>query len=266
MLLRIVTALILAPVFILLTLYLPTPWFSGFLLVVMLIGLYEWNKLTVDQLGWYIPWALALGLVTWLGLSFPGILLGFCLLAAAFWVCMLFALMANKTLDSESAKKEFLTGVFILVSTWSALMLLHMQGDDGPVKVVAAMFIVWAADSFAYFFGRWFGKRKLAPTISPNKTIEGLLGGLLGAVLVTTVFGTLVFSLSMEGTTFWLWFTAGVCAAMASVVGDLYQSRLKRAVGVKDSGVLLPGHGGILDRIDGVLAAMPIFISIWYWS
>ena len=119
------------------------------------------------------------------------------------------------------------------------------------------MALVWAADSGAYFAGRHLGKHKLAPTISPNKTVEGAVGGLLAGVAVAIGLG--------------LWAGAGsaqlpalaLVAALAvavSIVGDLVESLLKRQAGVKDSGHLIPGHGGILDRIDGVLAAVPVFV------
>ena len=126
---------------------------------------------------------------------------------------------------------------------------------------IALLVVVWSADTFAYLAGRRFGKRKLAPSISPGKTIEGLAGGLIGAGLVALLAAIYALDLSPAQTLIWL--LASLVAALFSVVGDLFESRLKRRAGVKDSGGLLPGHGGVLDRIDGLLAAAPVFATVW---
>ncbi|RZA23605.1 MAG: CDP-archaeol synthase, partial [Lysobacteraceae bacterium] len=127
---------------------------------------------------------------------------------------------------------------------------------------LAALTIVWAADSGAYFAGRHFGGklfggRKLAPRISPNKTIEGLLGGIVAGVATGLLFGGIAGLSLAQAPAFIL---VAVATVLFSVVGDLFESLMKRHVGVKDSGNLIPGHGGILDRLDGVLAALPIFV------
>lgn len=116
--------------------------------------------------------------------------------------------------------------------------------------------MVWAADSGAYFSGRLFGKHKLAPQISPNKTVEGLLGGILTGLAVAAGFGLL------NGVTmaqFPSLLLVSFVAILASVIGDLFESLLKRHAGIKDSGSMIPGHGGVLDRIDSTLAALPVF-------
>jgi len=139
---------------------------------------------------------------------------------------------------------------------------LRMHEPDGQIKVLIAIVVVWAADTFAYFAGVNFGRRKLAPSISPGKTIEGVIGGLSGAVLIAWLGATFFLELSPKQLIAWL--CAAFFAALISVAGDLYVSRLKRHAGVKDSGKLLPGHGGLLDRIDGLLAAMPVFALTWW--
>ncbi len=146
-------------------------------------------------------------------------------------------------------------GVLMLVSTWIGLVWLHGL-TQGPNLVLCLLLLIWIADSAAYFTGRRWGRHKLAPVVSPGKTLEGVLGALGGGLLWGLVLAS--------------WFgrgwgqQAGVVAlclltVLVSVYGDLYESLLKRRRGVKDSGRLLPGHGGLLDRIDSLMAAAPVF-------
>jgi phosphatidate cytidylyltransferase len=152
-----------------------------------------------------------------------------------------------------------LSGWIVLVGAWMALVELQSRS---PWLVLAAMAIVWIADTAAYFSGRAFGRRKLAPQISPGKTWEGVYGG-LAAVAVYALclvpfareagFAPVVGALAIA-----LWLGFALLLAGISVIGDLFESLLKRHAGVKDSGNLLPGHGGVLDRTDALLAAMPL--------
>jgi len=150
---------------------------------------------------------------------------------------------------------KLVAATLAIVPAWAALVLLR-AADNGPYWLLTALAIVWAADSGAYFVGRAFGKRKLAVRISPNKTLEGMFGGLLAALVVAVGMGAYAgIALADIG---WLLLVAAL-AALASVVGDLFESLFKRHAGVKDSGSLIPGHGGVLDRIDGLLPALPVF-------
>lgn len=145
---------------------------------------------------------------------------------------------------------RWIAGLLVLVPLYAALMLLY---SAAPTTLLFALLIVWVADSGAYFAGKLFGRVKLAPKISPGKTWEGVIGGLLAVVLLT-----LLRSLWVETD---LAVLVPFCLAVAalSVVGDLTVSMFKRTAGVKDSGTLFPGHGGVLDRIDSVAAAAPLF-------
>jgi phosphatidate cytidylyltransferase len=152
-------------------------------------------------------------------------------------------------------------GALAVIPAWCALAWIHAGEPDGHIWLFTALAIVWAADSAAYFAGRHFGGtlfkgRKLAPRVSPNKTLEGLIGGILAGIVIG-VCGALLAGAS--GAQMPAVALVALAATLASVVGDLYESLLKRHAGVKDSGHLIPGHGGILDRIDGVLAALPVF-------
>jgi len=134
---------------------------------------------------------------------------------------------------------------------------IHAE-HNGAEWLLYGLMLVWVADIGAYFSGKRFGRHKLAPAISPGKTLEGLYGAVV-AVCVYTVIAANYFGLDIANTVFLL--VLAVILTLVSVAGDLFESVLKRERGVKDSGTILPGHGGILDRIDSVLAAMPVFMA-----
>ena len=151
-----------------------------------------------------------------------------------------------------------LAGIVVLLPSWALLVRLHREGALGAELAFTLLLIVWAADVGAYAFGRLLGRTKLAPAVSPGKTWEGVTGGLLTAGLAAGLAAP------------WLELPAsrlvilGITTALISVLGDLTQSMFKRNVGLKDSGKLLPGHGGVLDRIDSLTAAVPAFvIGLW---
>jgi phosphatidate cytidylyltransferase len=264
MLLRILTALALAPVALLLTIYLPTQWFSVILLCVMLMGLNEWNQLTAKSPVLFSVVVLCLAVMTWMITFQPGFLLGICIFSTLFWCFQIYDLKRFELSRPYAPVPAFLLGAGCLMGAWAGLVLIHQQPGNGPAATVALLVMVWAADSFAYFSGKAFGKTKLAPNVSPNKTVEGVIGGLTGTILVAGLTG--FFALGLFSEKLWIWIAAGLGGALFSVVGDLYESRLKRLAGVKDSGTLLPGHGGVLDRIDGLIAAAPVFVTVWHLS
>ena len=148
------------------------------------------------------------------------------------------------------AAVRWVCGALVLVPLFTALVMLF---QDGPLYLLFALLIVWSADAGAYFAGKRFGRVKLAPSISPGKTWEGVIGGLTVVIVLAFAVGQ------------WAEVSAAVlvpfCLAVAglSIVGDLTVSMFKRTAGVKDSGTLFPGHGGVLDRVDSVAAAAPLF-------
>jgi len=180
-----------------------------------------------------------------------------CGAATLFWIAVAPAWLAGAWRVGSKLTLA-LTGLLVLLAWWIALVEIQARS---PALLLAAMAIVWLADTAAYFSGRAFGRRKLAPTVSPGKTWEGVYGALAATAVYTLAILWLAPDLLHARTRTPLAVAAWVALVLAltalSVVGDLFNSLLKRQRGVKDSGKLLPGHGGVLDRIDALLAAMP---------
>ncbi|HHB11959.1 MAG TPA: phosphatidate cytidylyltransferase [Chromatiales bacterium] len=224
--------------------------------LVMVAGAWEWAAL----LGWrgtarvgYLAWILAgIGGAGWLLTQGRGLPL---FVAAALWWVAALVLLARWDPQRPVGRWTLaLAGFLGLVPAWAALVWLHLLG---PMWLMYLFGLVWVADSAAYFIGRSFGRRRLAPALSPGKTLEGLWGAL---AVVAAYAGLVAWWLrfgAVDGVYFVL---LGLLAAMVSVEGDLVESMLKRRSGAKDSGRLIPGHGGALDRIDSLLAAAPVFV------
>lgn len=149
-------------------------------------------------------------------------------------------------------------GVVVLLPSWLLLVWLHAHPAGGAALAFTCLALVWAADVGAFVVGRWLGATKLAPAVSPGKTWEGVTGGVLAAGLAT---GAAAHALGLPVAPL---VALGAVTALVSVLGDLTQSMFKRNVGLKDSGRLLPGHGGVLDRIDSLTAAVPVFVAGLY--
>lgn len=265
---RILTAAVLIPA-VLAALFLLAPKTWGMVtLAIIVIAAYEWERLTgfaPARRLWFVGGVLVIGslllFAPFAGFDdgFPqGVVLAFCGIAAAFWI-----LLAPRWVISRWATRINITmavlGWVVLIGAWVALVELQARS---PWLVLAAMAIVWIADTAAYFSGRAFGRRKLAPQVSPGKTWEGVYGAWVAVAiyaLALVPFATaagLRFPVTAVAVVIWVVFA--LLLASISVVGDLFESLLKRHAGVKDSGALLPGHGGVLDRTDALLAAMPI--------
>ena len=266
---RIITALVMAPIAIAAILLLQTPWLVALVALLFLMGMWEWFKLVEidDTLPRTILLAANLLLMVLLVWASAGSLVLFqivTLVGVAWWLlALLWLRFFNFASDHETYARGFklAAGTLAIVPAWCALGLIHAGQPYGHRWLLVALMIVWAADSGAYFAGRHFGgrlfgNRKLAPRISPNKTLEGLLGGLLAGVVVGLLCTTFTGLTLVQVPAF---IAVAVATVLFSVVGDLFESLLKRHVGAKDSGNLIPGHGGLLDRLDGVLAALPIF-------
>ena len=166
---------------------------------------------------------------------------------------------------------NFLLGGVYGIAVLGCFVAIVVLFKQSPLYLLSVMAVVWIADIGAYFAGKAFGKRKLAPSISPGKSWEGAIGGWLAVLLLTSVSTLLpaladTFATNLRAESGWLGF-AGVMSVLvaASVAGDLFESQLKRRAGVKDSSKLLPGHGGILDRIDALIPTLPLAVLVSAW-
>jgi len=272
---RVIAALVMAPFAIGAILLLPTSWLAMLAALVFLIGLWEWFKLaeiddTLQRTVLLTANLLVMVALVWAsrgsGDATDLVPLRLMALVGVVWwlLALLWLRFFTFASDHESWARVFklAAGTLAVVPAWCALGLIHSSQPNGHIWLFVALAIVWAADSGAYFAGRhfggrWFAGRKLAPRISPNKTLEGLLGGLVAGMLVAAI-GAVIAGADVGHVPGVL--VVAIFTVLFSVVGDLFESLLKRHVGAKDSGDLIPGHGGVLDRIDGVLAALPIFV------
>jgi phosphatidate cytidylyltransferase len=207
-------------------------------LAVLFAGNYQWPEHTLVFFG-----GLSLGLFVWCAFASP----------------------AERVLIDASSSVFALSYVGLTLIAIPALR----QRPNGPTLLVFLLFAVWAGDIAALYTGRMWGRSKLAPKLSPNKTWVGAIGSVFGSLLVTGLLFWLsvllsqwnIVKLSFADEVWWWWLGMAVVVNVAAQLGDLAESALKRSAGVKDSGTLLPGHGGVLDRIDALLLAAPV---LWY--
>ncbi|MES2502803.1 MAG: phosphatidate cytidylyltransferase [Pseudomonadota bacterium] len=262
---RVITAAILVAFFIPALFMLGNISWAYAMLVFCLLGLYEWGgmiHLNPLQNKLYVGFAAIAGLFGVYLLQQFGFHLFFFksllvfAIVAIFWFFVVPVWFKTKTVVSNKLLMAAL-GLLLIASLW--LALICAKGAD-PLLLLVLLATIWIADSAAYFAGKNFGKHKLAPLISPGKTWEGVLG----AMIAVTLFGAIIYL--NDGLGFHqlvvfpaLWLIAGL-----GVVGDLFESLMKRQANLKDSGHLLPGHGGILDRVDGIIPSLPIAILMIY--
>lgn len=265
---RLLAALVMAPLAIAAVLLLPTPWMAALSAAAFLIGLWEWLRLTdiEDPIARGVLLVVNLLLMValvWASRSDSGgslVLFQIMTVIGVGWWCLAALWLRHYDFASDHATHarvfKLAAGTLSVIPAWCALALIHAGQPHGNRWLLLALCIVWAADSGAYFAGRRFGRNKLSPRISPNKTIEGLIGGVVAGMLLALVAAPFAGASAKQ-----LPYIAivAIWTILFSVVGDLFESLLKRHVGVKDSGHLIPGHGGVLDRIDSVLAALPVF-------
>lgn len=257
---RVMTASVLALIAVWVVLKLPAIGFGAALLAMLLLGAWEWADLagmnqTRSRLG-YGALILILILAFWPLVDSPMLMGGLLILVFAGWCYVPIWLRRYARQPDRPDHLMILgaVGIVILVGPWVALM--GLRDEFGPGYVLFLLLLIWIADIGAYFAGRRWGRRKLAPAISPGKTWEGVWGA-GAAALIFALIGAAALRMGSR----WLWFVA-VCMVTVgfSIVGDLFESMIKRQRGVKDSGALLPGHGGVLDRIDSLTAAAPVFL------
>jgi len=242
---------------------LPTAWFGVALLLIILLGAWEWGGMLgfsgpIARIG-YCAVILTTTVLVWPMLENQSFIWLILVFASVYW-CYVLAWLWRYASARQQRSPRLLwgaAGIMTLVAPWVALMHLHGTELFGPTYVLFLMMLIWLADSGAYFAGRHWGRRKLAPHISPGKTWEGAIGALVTTLLFAALGAT---ALGLTGIQWLLLLFIGMVAVLFSIVGDLFESMIKRQHEVKDSGSLLPGHGGVLDRIDSLTAAAPVFL------
>ncbi|MBF0357429.1 MAG: phosphatidate cytidylyltransferase [Magnetococcales bacterium] len=260
MLLRILSAVLLAPPLIYLILYGTNQHF--FLLILPVAGglLYEWQNLSGKQSRAKLLLHLSIAwLLLWVNYA------GFERYSSLIIVTALFIMVASSLVDYQPDKKviagwsfDFVGLVYCIVPL---ILLLKINTNWSGSYVVFLLFVIWATDSGAYFSGKFFGVKKLAPKLSPGKTWVGFYGGCIGGMLAGFV-GSTIFSFAFP---LWQAILMGIIISLTGQLGDLAESLLKRESGIKDSGNLIPGHGGLLDRLDSVLFAAPVYYLLLTW-
>lgn len=253
---RLITAIILLPIFVAALTQLPNRLWAVFLAPWLIVAAWEWGRLahfaaparvvfTLVVLALVAPVVLPSGYQR-------GIVIAICGTGSLFWLFVAPIWLFRRWQVKHPALLGA-AGVVVLVPCGAALVTLQTS----PVVLLVLMGIVWIADSAAYVVGRATGKRKLAPDISPGKSWEGVAGGLTAVVIYFFIIQSVTeysyFNLSLE-----IAFLLFVGTALLSIEGDLYESWIKRQAGFKDSGAIIPGHGGVLDRIDGLTSSMPL--------
>ncbi|PKM10521.1 MAG: phosphatidate cytidylyltransferase [Gammaproteobacteria bacterium HGW-Gammaproteobacteria-3] len=276
---RIITAIVLAPLMVLAVYRLPVPYFTLLIGLVMVVAAWEWARLIgleksatralflilliLPMLGIYF-WTHILELLAQVTdypeiRSYSGILEWLVIPPVLFWLFIMFLL--KNAADALLGLKlkicyKALIGWFVLLAAW--MFLSRIRTFYGADMTLYFLLLIWGADIAAYFVGKKFGATPLSPTISPGKTVAGFYGALTSGALCAIVLSMIFSYPFLIGADFLL---LSVLTVLISVYGDLFFSMVKRQQGVKDSGSILPGHGGLLDRIDSLIAATPLFYA-----
>lgn len=262
MLERIITALVLVAV-VLSCMFASSSHYPMFVLMIIAAGVagYEWFKLMPKKsknvnkpLAW--GYGLVTAAISTLALSYNDVALLLWAASILTWLLSVYWVKSYPEYDGWYNPTLKIIGL-VLVS--AAVTAIFSVWQSSPWWLMYLFLLVWGADSGAYFVGRKLGKKKLAPDVSPNKSLEGLYGGVFTAMLIVVVVEVVYLDLSLAEHALFL--ILSVITVFSSVLGDLFESMIKRRAGIKDSGRILPGHGGVLDRIDSLLAAAPIFAA-----
>ncbi|OQW95835.1 MAG: hypothetical protein BWK79_00995 [Beggiatoa sp. IS2] len=263
---RLITATILIPIVVWDILYVSPKWFAGFVSLFVVLAAWEWAGIcgfttNSRRILYAFTVGLSLVLAYYCHKQYPSYGIWLILVTACLW--WIYALWALWTIQNRSRSVlpttplvKALLGILILLPAWIALVILDSKPEGGK-WVIFLLVLIWTADSSAYFVGKRWGRLKLADKISPSKTWEGVAGALLSNTLITLVF-TWLQGMTWQKTIIFMMLS--LLTVIASIVGDLVESAFKRQAHLKDSGQLLPGHGGVLDRIDSLTSAAPIFV------
>lgn len=259
---RIATAAVLIPIVITLIFFANTVWFSAFFALIVAIGAWEWGGLSKlndkAKYSYVIISLLILFAICWLNNLF--VYKSTILTGVLYWliaVVLVVFYQKQRNLLPRNSSILMLVGLLLLIPMWSSLVILKSNAETGPVLIMLLMLLIWGADTAAYFAGKKWGKRKLANHVSPGKTWEGTIAGFVAGVVIAVAYVIVSNKNLGDGLIF---IGISILTVIGSVFGDLMESIVKREAGQKDSGNILPGHGGVMDRIDSLTAASPIFV------
>ena len=264
---RLITGFVLAFLLVWSIFNLSNDYFAVLTAVFVIQGAWEWTRLASVSAIWQrlliVLLVSSIILMLWYSIESTPYLADVVFSIAVFWWLLcgfwVFKNPQGITLSSQFFLIKVLIGVVVLVPAWLALVSLHAKTLNGPSYVLFILLLTAVADSGAYFSGKRWGSRKLAPRISPGKTWEGVWGAVVLVAIYSIVGGTLL--LDLEPYKLLLFIPLCLVILSFSILGDLFESMIKRQAGVKDSGQILPGHGGVLDRIDSITAAAPVFVA-----
>lgn len=263
---RLLTAAVLIPVVVAAVLWLPPAWFAVLMIAVTAVAAMEWAVLAgletiPGRAGMVTSVVVVCVIGTWWQ---PALAYSAAVIVLPGWLAGLAAVVAyERGVFQSPGERNGMAIIGLLVLVPAALSLIRLQSvpGSGPYWVLFLFVLIWTADSAAYFAGRRWGRRPLAPRVSPGKTMAGLLGALAAALVLGA---GVVMAMEMSPGVSMGFMLLVVMTVLISVLGDLVESLVKRLAGVKDSGNSLPGHGGLLDRIDSLVAAAPLFlIGLW---
>jgi phosphatidate cytidylyltransferase len=266
---RILTALVLVPLVLIIVIYSHSTLLALILALIVCLGAWEWTKISgltslLHRLSFLLIFLLLLS-AAWIIRQhlYASLIITTAVIWWGFATLLIIGIQRKIIELPMSVIMSCLIGFLVLVPAWLSLVLLHEHAPDGRYLLLYLLVLVWLADIAAYFGGRKWGKVKLASHISPGKSREGVYTALLGSALFASAIAALMELQLIEVVMFIL---LSVLTVLASIAGDLFESLMKRRANLKDSGSLLPGHGGVLDRVDSLTAAAPVFVAGLYLS
>ena len=268
--LRILTALFLIPLFVSGVLILDSTGFSVLMASVMAMAAWEWAFISgYKNIQLRVAYVLLVLFILLLVFIFHSSYIFYILTSVAlvWWSCALilvFRYQKYERIEFLKPQVNLMIGLIVLIPACVSAVVLHAYEPDAINRVLFLFVLIWSADIAAYFSGRRWGKHKLCSKVSPGKSWEGVYGALASSVLMALIYAKWS---HWQGVELFILMSICIITVLASILGDLLESLMKRINNVKDSGSILPGHGGVLDRIDSLTAALPVFLfSFWLWE
>jgi phosphatidate cytidylyltransferase len=265
---RILTAAVLIPIVVSAVFFLHSSWFAAFIFIFIAMGAWEWAAMSghvgkVERIG-FITIFICIGIICFY-LKETKLAAYMTALGILWWIlaaCLILIYQKRSSKISYGKVPRSIMGFLVLLPAWISFYQLHMLNPGGHQLVMFLLVLIWIADSAAYFSGKSWGKTKLCPQVSPGKTWEGAIGALITSVFFAMLYATVT---KMQAIEIMIFLVVCALTVIASIFGDLIVSLIKREADIKDSGNLLPGHGGLMDRIDSLTAAGPVFLAgLWF--